>query len=142
MFCGRWLFLRRGGRLFVMLLLCCVVCVVAVRRGWEMEGYSLQRPRRWRRIVTVWTTWHGCHVVFTTHTLLLLLSVLSSVCAVGVVNHGSWQWWLLARCSGWWEWLASMVVVGREGLLVVCSLLMTTNQALEFADARFGCSEE
>ena len=35
-----------GGRLFVMLSSCCVVCVVAVRKGWETEGYSLERPRR------------------------------------------------------------------------------------------------
>ena len=31
-----------GGHLFVVLSLCCVVCVVAVRRGWEMDGYSLK----------------------------------------------------------------------------------------------------
>ena len=35
-----------GGRLFVVLLLCCVVHVVAVRRGWKTDGYSLERPRR------------------------------------------------------------------------------------------------
>ena len=46
------------------------------------------------------------------------------------------------RCSGQWERLASMVVVGREGLLIVCSLLMTTNQVSGFADARFGPSKE
>ena len=34
-----------GGQLFVVLSLCCVVCVVAVRRGWETEGYSPERPR-------------------------------------------------------------------------------------------------
>ena len=35
-----------GGRLFVVLSSCCVVRVVAVRRGWETEGYSLEQPRR------------------------------------------------------------------------------------------------
>ena len=34
-----------GGRLFIMLSSCCVVHVVAVRRGWEMDGYSLEQPR-------------------------------------------------------------------------------------------------
>ena len=29
-----------------------------------------------------------------------------------------------------------------QGLLIVCSLLMTTNRVLGFADALFGCSEE
>ena len=59
-----------------------------------------------------------------------------------VVNHGCWWWWPLARCSGQRERLASMVVVGREGLLLVCSLLMTTNRVSGFADACFGHSEE
>ena len=36
----------------------------------------------------------------------------------------------------------SMVVVGRTELLIVCSLLRTTNRVLGFANARFGCSEE
>ena len=35
-----------GGRLFVVLSSGCVVRVVAVRKGWETEGYSLERPRR------------------------------------------------------------------------------------------------
>ena len=36
-----------GGRLFVVLSSCCVIRVVAVRRGWETGGgYSLERPRR------------------------------------------------------------------------------------------------
>ena len=35
-----------GGRLFVVLSSCCVVQVVAVRRGWETEGYSLEQPRQ------------------------------------------------------------------------------------------------
>ena len=35
-----------GGRLFVVLSLCCVVGVVAVRRGWQTDGYLLERPRR------------------------------------------------------------------------------------------------
>ena len=59
-----------------------------------------------------------------------------------MVDHSCWWWWPLARCSGQQEWLASMVVVGREGLLLVCSLLMTRNQVSGFADARFGHSEE
>ena len=35
-----------GGRLFIVLSSCCVVRVVVVRRGWETEGYSPERPRR------------------------------------------------------------------------------------------------
>ena len=35
-----------GGWLFVVLSSCCVVRVVAVRMGWETEGYSPERPRR------------------------------------------------------------------------------------------------
>ena len=35
-----------GGRLFVVLSSCCDVCVVAVRRGWETDMYSLERPSR------------------------------------------------------------------------------------------------
>ena len=47
-------------------------------------------------------------------------------CGLWAVDHGCWWWWLLVRCLGWQEWLASMVV-GRGGLLIVCSLLMPTN---------------
>ena len=35
-----------GGHLFAVLLLCCVVRVVAVRRGSETDGYSLEQPRQ------------------------------------------------------------------------------------------------
>ena len=79
----------------------------------------------------------SCHAV--SFMWLLLLSVLLSVCAVGVVGGQSW---LLVRCLGWQEQLVLMVVVGREGLLIDCSLLMTTNQVSGFANARFGRSEE
>ena len=59
-----------------------------------------------------------------------------------MVDHSCWRWWPLARCLGQRELLASMVVVGREGLLLVCSLLMTTNRVSGFANARFGHGEE
>ena len=58
------------------------------------------------------------------------------------VSHRCCRWWPLAKWLGRWERLASMVVVGREGLLIVCPLLMTTNRVSGFADARFGCTEE
>ena len=31
-----------GGRLFVVLSSCCVIGVVAVRRGWQTDGYLLE----------------------------------------------------------------------------------------------------
>ena len=34
------------GRLFVVLLWCCVIRVIAVRRGWETDRYLLERPRQ------------------------------------------------------------------------------------------------
>ena len=75
---------------------------------------------------------------------MLLLSVLLSVCAVGVVGCQSWL--LVVVAVG--EMVGAVGTVGvdgggwEEGLLIVCPLLMTTNRVLGFADARFGCSEE
>ena len=122
------------GHLFVVLSWCCVVHVIAVRRGWETDGYLLERPRRCGTDATSSPpSTRGC-----------CCCPCCCPCVPWVLwaNHGYWWWWPLAGCSGRRERLGSMVVVGREGLLIVCSLLMTTNRVSGFADARFGCSEE
>ena len=122
-----------GGHLFIVLSWCCVARVIAVRRGWETDGYLLERPRqRGTDATSSPPSMRGC--------CCCLCCCPCVPWALWAVNHSYWRWWPLARCSGRREWLGSMVVVGREGLLVVCSLLMTTNQVLGFADARFGCS--
>ena len=122
-----------GGRLFVVLSSCCVVRVVAVRSGWETEGYSLEQPRRRGTVATSSPPSTRC------------CCPRCRPCVpwgLWAVSHRCWRWWPLARWLGRRERLASMVVVGREGLLIVCSLLMTTNRVSGFADARFGCSGE
>ena len=85
-----------------------------------------------------------CHVISTIHALLLLLSVLLSVCAVGVVG-GQSQLLAVVAIGEMLRAVGTVGIdggVGREGLLIVCALLMTTNQVSGFANARFGCSEE
>ena len=129
------------GCLFVVLSWCCVVRVIAVRRGWETDGYlnnldgdDALSPsgRRGTDATSSPPSTRGC--------CCCPCCCLCVPWALWAVDHSYWRWWPLARCLGQWERLGSMVVVGREGLLVVCSLLMTTNRVSGFADARFGCS--
>ena len=122
-----------GGRLFFVLSSCCVVRVVAVRRGWETGGYSLERSGRRGTVATSSPPSKRC------------CCPCCHPCVpwgLWAVSHSCWRWWPLARWLGQRERLALMVVVGREGLLIVCPLLMTTNQVLGFADTCFGCTEE
>ena len=107
-----------GGCLFVVLSLCCVVRVVAVRRGWETDGYLFEV-----------TTWHSCHVVSTIHTLLQLLSMLLSMCAMGFVGGQSRL--LAVVAVGEMVGVVGMVGVdggGWEGRIVHCLFIVDDNK--------------
>ena len=61
--------------------------------------------------------------------------MLSSVCAVGVVGGRSGLLAVVAVGEAAGTLASMVVVVGRERLLIVCGLLMTTNRASGFAVA-------
>ena len=73
-------------------------------------------------------TWHSCHVVSTINAWLLLLSVLLSVCAVGVVGQSR----LLAVVAvGGMLGAAGTVGVDRgglEGRIVDCLFVVDDNK--------------
>ena len=76
------------------------------------------------------TTWHRCHVVSTIHAWLLLLSVLLSVCAVGVVGGQSRL--LAVVAVGEMLGAAGMVGVdggGWEGRIVGCLFIVDDNKS-------------
>ena len=73
--------------------------------------------------------WHSCHVISTIHTWLLLLSVLLSVCAVGIVGGQSQL--LAVVAIGEMLGAAGTVGVdggGWEGRIVGCLFIVDDNK--------------
>ena len=90
--------------------------------------------------MTMWMTWHSCHIVSTIHVLLLSLSM----CAMGVVGGQSWL--LAVVAIGEMLGMVGMVGInggGWERRIVDCLLIVDDNKSsVGFADACFGCSKE
>ena len=74
--------------------------------------------------------WHSCHVISSIHALLLLLSVLLSMCAVGVVGGQSWL--LAVVAIGEMLGAAGTVGIdggGWEGRIVACLFIVDDNKS-------------